>query len=146
MIELQIISKVLTDHDDAILQNNLLTRDYFRSYSAEYDFIQEHKDKYGNVPDIPTFLAKFPDITLVDCNESDQYLVNALREEDLYFRSIPVVKHVAELLKADANQAAEYMLNAVKELTPRYALGGTDIISGATDRLEQFRERKSNPD
>lgn len=144
MIQLQILSKVLRSGNDSIIEDNFLTRDYFTGYESEYDFIKEHKDKYGNVPDTATFLSKFPDIELVECNETDKFLIDTIREEHLYYQSIPIVQQVAELLKTNANTAAEYMLSAVKELTPNYGLGGIDIISDAKDRFDQFIERKEH--
>lgn len=144
MIQLQIISKVLASGNDAIIEDNLLGKEYFVGYEEEYDFIQEHKRKYGNVPDKATFLAKFPQIDLVDCTESDKYLVDTIREEHLYYQSIPVVQKVAELLKTDSNAAAEYMVQAMKTLTPDYQLGGVDIVAQAKDRYDQFLERKEH--
>ena len=146
MIQLQIISKILQSGDDSILDTYLLSRDYFVGYEEEYDFIREHKNKYGNVPDKATFLSKFPDIDLVEVTESDKYLVDTIREESLYYRSVPVVQKVAELLKTDANMAAEYMVSAMKNLTPDYQLGGVDIVAQAEDRYKQYLERKEHQD
>ncbi len=145
MIQLQIISKVLQTSDDSILQDNLLTRDYFIGYEKEYDFIENHVNKYGNVPDKATFLAQFPDTELVEVSETDAYLVNTIREENLFHKSVPVVQKVAELLKTDANAASEYLIQAMKELQPNYELGGIDIVSDSDERFTQYLERKDNP-
>ena len=144
MIQLQLLSYILQSGDDSILDRNLVTRDYFVGYEAEYDFIQSHKNRYGNVPDKATFLTKFPDVELVECHESETYLIDTLREERLYYQSIPVVQKVAELLKKDANEAAEYMITAIKDLQPEYHLGGVDIVATANDRYEKFVERKEH--
>ena len=63
---LQIISKVLESGNNAIVEENFLTDEYFEGYEDAFNFIQEHVKRYGNVPDKATFLAKFPDIELVD--------------------------------------------------------------------------------
>lgn len=144
MIALQIISKILSTKDSSILSDNLLTKDYFVGYESEYEFIKQHEKEYGSVPDKATFLSKFPDIDLVDVSESDRYLVDTIREEYLYYKSVPVVQKVAELLKSDANAAAEYMVQAMKDLQPNYRLGGVDIIADAHERYEQFIERKEH--
>ena len=146
MVSLQIISKILATKDSSILEDNLLTRDYFVGYENEYDFIIQHEKDYGDVPDKATFLSKFPDVELVEVTESDRYLVDTIREEYLYYKSVPVVQKIAELLKTDSNAAAEYMIHAVKELQPTYRLGGTDIISQAEERYKQFIDRKENQD
>lgn len=146
MISLQIISKVLSTKDISIIENNLLSEEYFPDYAEEYKFIMSHLKEYGQVPDKATFLSKFPDVELVDVAESDRYLVDAIREEYLYYKSVPVVQRVAELLKSDANLAAEYMIQAMKDLQPNYRLGGIDIIEDAKLRYDQFIERKERQD
>lgn len=146
MIQLQCISKIIESRDHSFIEDNMLTTDDFKQYADEFEFIENHYRTYGNIPDKATFLAKFPDIELVEVNESDKYLIDSLREENLFNRSIPVVQHIADLLNTDANQAAIYMLQAVKELQPDYRLGGTDIIHVADDRYNQFVERKENQD
>lgn len=144
MIQLQILSKVLATGDFSIIENNLLTKEYFVGYEDEYEFLLQHKKDYGNVPDKATFLSRFPEIDLVEVTESDRYLVDTIREEYLYYKSVPVVQKVAELLKTDANAAAEYMVHAIKELQPEYRLGGVNIITDANERYEQFIERKQH--
>lgn len=146
MVSLQIISKVLATKDASIIDNNFLTRDYFVGYEDEFDFIAAHRKEYGDVPDKVTFISKFPDVDLVEVTESDKYLVDTIREEYLYYKSVPVVQKVAELLKSDANAAAEYMVSAMQDLKPSYQFGGVDIVSRAKDRFDQFIERKEHKD
>ena len=146
MVSLQIISSVLKKHDDSIIDENSLTVDYFPGYEEEYNFIMEHKNQYGNVPDEVTFLSTFPNIDLVEVTESDEYLLDKIREEHLYMQSVPILQKAAELLKTDANAAAEYMNVQLKQLQPDYHLGGTDIVAQAQDRYEQFQERKLHQD
>ena len=144
MVALQIISKILQSKDFSIIDDNLLTVDYFVGYEDEFRFIAEHYEKYNNVPDKATFLSKFPGTELVEVTESDRYLVNTIREEYLYYQSVPVVQKIAELLKSDANVAAEYMVTAMKNLQPNYDLGGIDIVNNADDRYNQYIDRKNN--
>ena len=144
MVALQILSKILATKDLSIIENNLLTEEYFVGYEAEYEFVVHHVKEYGSVPDSATFLSKFPDIDLVEVTESDRYLVDAIREEYLYYKSVPVVQKIAELLKSDANAAAEYMIQSLKDLQPNYKLGGINIIEDAEERYQQFVERKEH--
>ena len=144
MVSLQIISKILATQDLSIIENNLLSVDYFVGYEDEYNYIIDHNKTYGNVPDKATFLSKFPDIELVDVAESDRYLVDTIREEYLYYKSIPVIQKAADLLKSDSNAAAEYLLHSLQDLQPNYSLGGVDIIADAEDRYTQFVERKEH--
>lgn len=146
MVALQIISKIIASKDMSILEENMLTIEYFVGYENEYNFISDHFKEYKNVPDKATFLTHFPELDLVEVTESDRYLVDTIREEYLYYKSVPVVQQIAELLKSDANAAAEYMIHAIKSLEPNYQLGGVDIIADAGQRYEQFLDRKNNKD
>ena len=146
MVSLQIISKVLSTQDTSIIDDNLLTEDYFVGYEEELKFIQEHVKQYGNVPDKATFLSKFPDIELVEVTESDKYLVDTAREEYLYHKSVPIIQKVAELLKSDSNAAAEYLINEMKNLQPTYNLGGTNIVADAEELFNQFKDMQENHD
>jgi len=146
MVGLQILNKVLQTHDYSIVEDNQLTNEYFVEYKDEFDFIEEHYRQFGNIPDKATFLAKFPDFDFIDVTESDRYLVQTIREEYLYYKSVPVVQNIAKLLKTDANAAAEYMIQAMKELQPNYNLGGVDIIADADKRYQEFLKRRDNQD
>lgn len=142
MVALQILCKCLSVGNIDIIENNQLSEEYFTGYEEERNFIVDHFKQYGNTPDSATFLSKFPDLDLVEVTESDRYLVETIREEYLYYKSVPVVQKIAELLKTDANAAAEYMIHAIKELQPEYNLGGTDIVAKAKIRYNEFIERK----
>lgn len=146
MVTLQILNKVLSSADYSIIEDNMLTKDYFVGYEKEYDFIQSHRDKYGNVPDKATFINEFPNFDIIEVNESDKYLVNTVREEYLYTKSVPIVQKYAELLNTDSNARAEYMLTEMSNLQPNYELGGLDIISQANVRYEEYLDRKANQD
>ena len=146
MVALQILSKILESGSNAIVEEYFLTDEYFAGYENEFNFIQDHIQKYGNVPDKATFLSHFPEFDLVEVAESDKYLVDTIREEHLYQQSVPVMKKYAELLKTDSNAAAEYMTTQLSVLQPNYDIGGTDIVAQAEKRFKQFKERRDNPD
>lgn len=144
MVALQIISKVLSTQDNSIIEDNLLTEEYFVGYEKEFEYLQNHIKQYGNVPDKATFLSEFPQTELVEVTESDKYLIDTAREEYLYYKSVPVLQKAAELLKTDSNLAAEYLVNAMKDLQPSYNLSGVDIAKDAELRFEEFVKRKEH--
>lgn len=146
MVQLQIISKVLQTSDTTILEDNLITQDHFIGYEKEYDFIMSHKERYGNVPDVATFLDKFPDIELVEVTESDQYLVDTIREEYLYSKSVPVLQTYAKILKTNSNEAAEYLNQQMAMLQPSYTIGGVDIVAQSQLRYEEYKDKRDNQD
>lgn len=146
IVQIQILSKVITSNDYSIIENNLLTEDYFDGFKDEYNFIKNHLDTYGNVPDKVTFLAKFPTFEFTEVAETDKYLVDTIREEKLFSTLVPVIQKAAQVCESDSNEAVKYLLGAVKELQPNYNLGGVDIISQATQRFDEYLQRKEHQD
>lgn len=150
MIQLQFLSYVLASKNYDIVTNNNITSDYFLEYQEEFDFIKEHYNNYKNVPDVETFLGHFvdsegtPTIQLVEVTESERYLVDTLREEYLYSKSVPVIKRAAELLKTDANAASQYLQSEIVNLTPNYSTPAVDIIH-SDNRVKLFEEKTKNP-
>lgn len=143
---LQILSKVLLTKDISIIENNLLTEDYFVEYIDEYNYIMDHYKKYGNVPDKATFLSHFPDIEIVEVTESDDYLIDTICEEWTFNKSVPILKQAAKMLKTDANEAVRYMLQTVKDLQPRRSITGIDIIAQSKKRYDDYVERRDHKD
>lgn len=146
VVQVQVLSKILQSSDNSIVDENNLTEEYFFGYEKEYHFIQNHIKQYGNVPDKLTFLAEFPNFELVEVGESDRYLLDKLREECLFRQSAPILQHMADLMQTDTNMAVEYMASQLQNLQPNYSLGGTDIVSQASQRYEQYKDRKANGD
>lgn len=145
MVQLQILNRVLETKDISILVNNNLTEDYFIEYPEEYSFIKQHYENYKTVPDIETFLSNFQDFEVLTVNESERYLVDTIREEYLYSKSVPVIKHAAELLKGDANEASRYLQSELVNLTPNYTTPFVDIIQD-NNRYNIFGSKSSKYD
>lgn len=146
MIELQILSKVLNTKQMSFLELNNITDDYFITYPEEYDFIKEHYNKYGNVPDIETFLDKFNNFEILDVKESDEFLISTFKEEYQFSKLVPVVQRVADLLQTDSVSAVEYLQTAMSDFKPVDFNVGMDIITDANIRYEEWQERKENPE
>jgi replicative DNA helicase len=144
MVELQILSKVLTEKNLSMLTLNNITDDYFITYPDHYQFIKNHVAEYGNVPDSETFLSKFPDFPLVEVTESDKYLIDTFNEEHLYALTVPVLNKVAEYMKTDSHDAVEYLQSQLPNLMQQGTVIGKDIISGAKIRLVEWQQRCKN--
>jgi replicative DNA helicase len=145
MIQLQFINYLLSTKDVSILERNAITKDYFTEYSDEFDFIVNHYQTYKVIPDIETFVSKFQDFSVLQVSESERYLVDSLREEYLYSKSVPVIKRAAELLKTDANAASQYLQSELINLTPNYTTTYVDIIH-SDNRVNVFEDKSLNPD
>ena len=78
MIQLQVLNKILSTKDYSLISLNNLTSEYFSNYVSEFEYIKTHVTKYGQVPDIATFLSVFPDFELLDVQEKDSFLLEEL--------------------------------------------------------------------
>ena len=147
MTELQVISRVLNQQSSAIIEDNNITDDYFITYPEEYQFIKQHKEQFGNVPDKETFLARFPNFQIIDVRETDEYLVDTFNEEHLYALTVPVINKTAELIQTDTRMAMEYLQAELPKLIMNNTRKiGNDIVKNSKDRLEEYENKKINQD
>jgi RNA polymerase sigma factor (sigma-70 family) len=102
MVQLQILNKILKTGSYDIVFDNDLTDGYFSEYPNEFEFIRNHYVRYGNVPDIETFIDKFNEFPLLEVAESDQYLIDKIENEE-----------------GDNNLDNIVLYNAIKELPSR---------------------------
>lgn len=143
MIELQVLNYVLDKKSMSLLTQNNITREYFVTYSSEANFIFDHYEKYGTVPDKETFIAQFEDFDLFTVTEAEQYLVETIKEQHLYNLMVPFVNKINNLVTEDSEKAIEYAQQRIKELagiSVRF-VPGYDIIKNATDRAKEYRTR-----
>ena len=144
MIALQVLNKILSTQDGKILTEYALTPDHFVGYEKEYDFIKQHLDNFKKVPDKATFLNNFPDFELIDVKEDTEYLINSLKEEELYYRSAEVIQTAAEKLKSNANDAVNYLQTKLVELQPSEVIKGVDILSQSRLRFEEYKNKQNS--
>lgn len=143
MVVLQILNKVIKTSDIGLIIDNNLSREMFIEYEDEFDFIWNFYNEYGKVPDKETFLAKFNNFNLIDVAESDRFLIDQLSEEYLYFKTVPVVQKVAELLKTNSDDAVNYLLKEMPNLTALQRTEGIDIIEKSELRLLEYKKKMS---
>lgn len=145
LVQVQILSKVLSEQDYSLIQHNDFTVDYFVGYEKEAQFIKDHYDKYGKVPDELSFLDKFPDFDLVEVTDSNSYLVDTLREVHLFQQFSEKMPTFTEKLKTNSFEAREYMLSLLNgELNPEQEFNDVGIVSSVNDRVERSKHAKDN--
>ena len=81
MIQLQFINRLLDSKDATLITLNNLNEDFFSDYKSEFNYIKNHLQQYGNIPDTATFLTVFPDFDIFDVKETDKYLLDALYDD-----------------------------------------------------------------
>ncbi len=109
-IELQVISKLLTS-DDPSMTELLLQFDpsYYSTFRPHIEFILNHQQQYGNVPDVFTFQAEFPDINLVQVSESKDYIINEMRQNKQHILLLETFNKLKDLGSGDVSSAWDYL-------------------------------------
>ena len=88
MIELQVISDLLHNNNLMDYLAEGITSEYFEEHKEEFDFIVQHYRTYNKVPDLATFMSKYPEFELIEVMEPVKYLSYNLKE-DYVFRALP---------------------------------------------------------
>lgn len=146
MTQAQIINKILNTKSIDIIKDNSFTREYFPAYKDEMVFIIDHFKKYGQVPDLVTFLSSFPNFQPFEVTETNSYLADILLEEYTYGKVAQVIQHAAELVQQNSFDGVNYLNAELAKIRTSNSITGTDIISQANERLESYNDRKTNID
>lgn len=141
MVQLQVLNKILQDKDTSILLMNNLTPEFFSDYKQEYIWLKEHIDKYGNCPDMYSFLDKFPDFDVIEVNEPDSYLVDELYEDYNKRRLAKVFNRIRDLLNEDkTEEAMNLYTSAASDMLKSSHLDCVDIFHN-TSRYNDYVEK-----
>lgn len=142
MIQLQLINSVLKSRDASIITQNGLGEEYFSDYKDEYKYIREHMDAYGTVPDYATFLAKFPKFDVVDVNETNEYLLDAIADDRSARELASAFNKMRSLLMQNKIKEAQSVFNSAKDITSSAKrLHYVDIIHDTNDRYNAYVEK-----
>ena len=148
MIEVQVICACLDRKDFSFLKLNDIDEQYFLNYKDEFMFIKEHYEKYGNVPDQRTFIDKFREFPFEEVYETNNYLVDKIREEYIFNTSAKLLNDFASRFKngQDSREVVSYMMTKLPELQKKLTFEATDLIHNFEDRYKKYEERSENPD
>ena len=142
--QFQIINKVLQNKDYSFITLNNLTAEHFYGYKAEYEFIKAHYASYHTVPDRLTFVQHFPEFTIQDVNEPDNYLIEQLFNDYNQSYLATRLNNLKKLLEADDTAGAmRYFTESLDKLHIGSAFQCTDIMSD-TSRYERYLDAGTN--
>lgn len=140
-IELQVISKILTSQDEALVDELCsFDKSYYSVCGNEIEFILDHRDKYGVVPDTFTFTAEFPSFSIVEVAEPLEYLVQELKKNKRHILFLETFNKLTDMGSADVDDAWGYL---AQQLDTANSLNDTepiDIIQDAQLRSDQVIE------
>lgn len=140
-VELQIISKILTSESDTELDRLCaFDESYYSVFKDQIRFILDHRAKYNDIPDIFTFQAEFPDVTLVQVNEPIEYLEDGMRKNKQHILLLETFNTLSDLGSGDVNQAWTYLSMQVDAARRLDSAQPMNLISDAIRRSEQVIE------
>ena len=143
----QALNKIVQTSDYSMIKKNGLDESYFVGYEEQFKFIRDHVGKFGNVPDLPTFLEKFPQWTPIEVNETDEYLLDKLYEDHSYHKLAPfLVQLGTEIRTTDSRLVFDHIMQEINNLRPHTVCKGTDIISEAQERYDAYLLKQQNPE
>jgi replicative DNA helicase len=141
IIELQVISRILTSPDKAEVEELCAyDKSYYASYKDAISFVLDHKERYGNAPDPQTFGAKFPNIKLLECHESLTYLKRELNNNRKIIELIEMFNGMKSDAVEDADAAWEYIRYKCEQVQDFSAEKPLDLVHDAKQRAEQVQE------
>lgn len=141
MVQLQVLNKILSDGDASLFVLNNLDDSYFSDYKDEFNFIKNHYNTYGAVPDKETFADKFNDFDFIVVKEPNKFLLDSLFEDKNKRNLIEVFNKVrTKLNENDVEGALVEFRKSSEKLSEMISLDSVDIFKD-TSRYEAYVER-----
>lgn len=145
MIEEQIINYILDTKDSSLIVLNRLDESFFPGNKSEWNYILNHFNTYGNIPDKESFLNVFPTFDLIHVTEPIQYLIDEIYKEKQNNQLAATFNKVRKLLIENKTaEALDIYKKAYEDLTNNVALASVDILKDTSrydayvDRLQSF--------
>mgnify|MGYP004547619015 CR=1 FL=1 len=140
-IELQVISKILTsDSQQEIDDLCAFDPSYYSVFKPQIEYILNHRAKYNTVPDIFTFQAEFPDITLVTVNEPFEFISQEMQKNKQHIILLETFNKIKDLGSGDVTEAWQYIANQCEIVSQLDSTEPMDIVKDARVRAEQIVE------
>lgn len=140
-IELQVISRILTTESEVEL-STLCSYDssYYSVFKQHIEYILDHIDKYGNVPDVFTFQAEFPDVSLLKVSESLRFLNEGIRENKQHILLLDTFNKMKDLGSDDISQAWAYLRSQCDKADQLNPIQPMNIVKDAPVRAQQVKD------
>lgn len=143
MVQLQALNDILNNNNLDMYIAQGITIDYFSSYEDEYKFIHQHYIHYDKVPDMETFLSKFPDFELVEVLEPLDYIIYNLKEEYLYHQTVKAMTDCSKILEQNSFDALSAIISKAEKLLEGTTISeGTNINKMKQDKIKDIEFKK----
>lgn len=141
-IELQIISKLLDRKTSSEEVEKLLEfdRSYYSVFKKHIEFIIDHHEKYGSVPDPFTFLSEFNDVELLEVDESFDYLSDEIKRNKQHILLIDTFNTLKDLGSADVSDAWAYLTQQCEKANDLDTSDPVDLVQDSEERANTIIE------
>lgn len=141
MIQAQVLNYLLQTRDSSLLTLNNVTNEFFSDYEAEFEFIINHLSTYGNIPDLNTFVAEFPNFDVFQVNEPSSYLIDKLYEDRNSRKLATLFNQIRDEFNAgDIDAAMNVYLSSMNEIAQAKHIESIDILRD-TSRYDDYIDR-----
>jgi replicative DNA helicase len=138
VIELQVICRILESKDQYEVDRLCGYDDsYYSVLQDQIDFILDHREKFGTVPDPLTFQAQFEDFERVDVTESLEYLENGLKRNKQLILFRQTYNKLADLGSSDVSMAWEYLSQQCDKAANLGSNKPLDVVEDAEERAQK---------
>lgn len=144
MYELMLLNLILESGSMSVISDYRLTGEYFLSLSDEYNFIVNHYERYGQVPDKATIIANFNNFNFIEVRENIEYIVYKIKEAYTYSKASEILTRSVESVKQDSIQGIAILREQIDVLLGEVTTDigvSYDIVKSGEDRAEKYKER-----
>lgn len=129
-----------------IMQNGVsgFRKEFFVDCLEEFTFISEFHKKYNQLPDMVTFIDKFPKFKVFSVGEPREALLHRLKEEVFAKKLIPVYNKCSDLIsEGDSITAANKLSEKILQIKSELADSVSSIdITDYEYKMSEYRKRK----
>lgn len=141
MIQLQVINYLLKSKDSSLLQINNLTEEFFDEYKNEFNYIINHLNNYGSIPDTVSFLDEFPNFDIIEVTESPDYLIDKLYDDRNTKKLASIFNSIREkLMSGNVDEAMALYTSSTDSIVKAKHIESVDITKDVS-RYESYLER-----
>lgn len=141
MVQLQVLNSIINNKDSSLLLLNNLNEEFFSDYPNEFGFIRRHLSEYGKVPDMASFLDKFPDFEVLEVSEPTSYLLGELYKDRNTRFLAKTFNSIRKLLgEGKTDEAMRLYSKASEEMVQATPMETVDLIKDRT-RFDDYVEK-----
>lgn len=139
----QVLNKILSDRDYSIVSLNNLNEGFFYNFKNEFNYIQNHYERYHALPDIETFVDTFPQFEVLDVKEPNSYLLEKLTKD--YNQAVLQTRFntMKKMLESgNIDEAVQYFASTADKIRPTAAVQSTNLWENQ-HRYELYKDKLS---